>query len=121
MAIREPRWQALMGAFATVVLAQGLSNSFPVFLLPLSDELGGLRSVAAAAFSMHNLVMGLVGTVVDALMRRLGERPVMLVGAALLGGGVALAATTRSPLGLLLWFGGVAGVGRACSAASRSW
>jgi len=62
-----------MGAFATVVLAQGLSNSFPVFLLPLSDELGGLRSVAASAFSAHNLVMGLVGTVVDALMRRLGE------------------------------------------------
>jgi MFS family permease len=111
VAIREPRWQALMGAFATVVLAQGLSNSFPVFLLPLSDELGGLRSVAASAFSAHNLVMGLVGTVVDALMRRLGERPVMLVGAALLAGGVALAATTRSPLGLLLWFGGVAGVG----------
>ena len=110
-ASREPRWRALAGAFVTVVLAQGLSNSFPVFLLPLSEELGGLRSVAASAFSMHNLVMGVVGTVVDALMRRLGERPVMLVGAALLGGGVALAATAHSPLGLLLWFGGVAGVG----------
>ena len=95
-ATREPRYQALTGAFATVVLAQGLSNSFPVFLLPLSDELGGLRSLAAAAFSIHNLVMGLVGTVVDSLMRRLGERPVMLAGAGLLGGGVALAATTHS-------------------------
>jgi MFS family permease len=94
-----------------VVLAQGLSNCFPVFLLPLSTELGGLRSVSAGAFSLHNLVMGLVGTVVDALMRRLGERPVMLVGAVILGGGVALAATADSPFALLLWFGGVAGVG----------
>lgn len=92
-AAREPRWRALAGAFATVVLSQGLSNCFPVFLLPLSKELGGLRSVSAGAFSVHNLVMGLVGTVVDALMRRLGERPVMLVGAVILGGGVALAAT----------------------------
>jgi len=108
---REPRYQALTGAFATVVLAQGLSNSFPVFLLPLSDELGGLRSLAAAAFSTHNLVMGLVGTSVDTLMRRLGERSVMLTGAVVLGGGVALAATARSPLGLLLWFGVVAGIG----------
>jgi MFS family permease len=107
----EPRWRALIGAFVTVVLAQGVSNSFPVFLLPISDDLGGLRSLSAAVFSAHNLVMGLVGTVVDALMRRLGERPVMLVGAALLGGGVALAATAHSPLGLLLWFGGVAGLG----------
>ena len=110
-AAREPRWRALAGAFLTVVLAQGLSNSFPVFLLPISDELGGLRSLSAAVFSAHNLVMGLVGTVVDALMRRFGERPVMLVGAVILGGGVALAATAGSPLGLLLWFGGVAGLG----------
>ena len=61
-AAREPRWRALAGAFVTVVLAQGLSNSFPVFLLPISDDLGGLRSLSAAVFSAHNLVMGLVGT-----------------------------------------------------------
>jgi MFS family permease len=108
---REPRWRALAGTFATVVLAQGLSNCFPVFLLPVSEDLGGLRSLSSAVFSVHNLVMGLVGTVVDALMRRLGERPVMLAGAVILGGGVALAATAGSPLALLLWFGGVAGVG----------
>jgi hypothetical protein len=77
-AAREPRWRALAGAFVTVVLAQGLSNCFPVFLLPISAELGGLRSLSAGVFSAHNLVMGLVGTVVDALMRRVGERPVML-------------------------------------------
>jgi MFS family permease len=110
-ASREARFRALAGAFVTVVLAQGVSNSFPVFLLPLSEDLGGLRSLSAAVFSAHNLVMGLVGTVVDPLMRRLGERPVMLVGAVILGGGVALASTARSPLGLMLWFGGVAGVG----------
>jgi hypothetical protein len=55
------------GAFVTVVLAQGVSNSFPVFLLPLSEDLGGRRSLSAAVFSAHNLVMGLVGTVVDPL------------------------------------------------------
>jgi len=110
-AAREPRWRALAGAFATVVLAQGLSNCFPVFVLPLSADMGGLRSLSAGVFSVHNLVMGLVGTIVDALMRRVGERPVMLAGAVILGGGVALAATAESPLGLLLWFGGVGGVG----------
>jgi MFS family permease len=110
-AAHAPRWRALAGAFVTVVLAQGLSNSFPVFLLPISADLGGLRSLSAAVFSAHNLVMGLVGTVVDALMQRLGERRVMLAGAVLLGAGVALAGTARSPLALLLWFGVVAGAG----------
>jgi MFS family permease len=110
-ASREPRWRALAGAFVTIVLSQGLSNSFPVFLLPLSGELGGLRSLPAAVFSVHNLVLGLVGTVVDPLMQRLGERAVMLAGAVVLGGGMALASTSGSPLGLFLWFGVVAGFG----------
>jgi MFS family permease len=110
-AAREPRWRALAGAFVTVVLAQGLSNSFPVFLLPISDDLGGLRSLSAAVYSVHNLVTGLVGTVVDALMRRVGERRIMLAGAVIMGGGVALAATADSPLALLLWFGVIAGGG----------
>src|SRR5262245_5257549 len=110
-AIQEPPWQALAGAFVTVVLSQGLSNTFPVFLLPVSGELGGLRSLSAGVFSAHNLVIGLVGTVVDALMWRVGERVVMLLGAALLGGGVALAATAHAALGLFLGFGLVAGLG----------
>ena len=109
-AAREPRWRALAGAFVAVVLAQGLSNSFPVFLLPISAELGGLRSLSAAVFSAHNLVMGLVGTIVDALMRRLGERPVMLAGAAILG-----EASRSRPPPTRLW------VSSCGSAGSRGW
>jgi MFS family permease len=94
-----------------LVLVQGLTNSFPVFLLPLADELGGLRSLAAAVFSAHNLVVGLVATVVDALMRRVGQRAVLVAGGLVLGAGVSLAGTAASPLALLLWFGVVAGAG----------
>jgi MFS family permease len=94
-----------------VVLVQGASNSFSVFLLPLSAELGGLRSVAAAAFSVHNLATGLVATVVDRLMERFGERAVLVAGALVLGVGMALAGTARSAVELLLWFGVVAGAG----------
>jgi MFS family permease len=94
-----------------VVLVQGISSSFSVFLLPLSVELGGLRSAAAAAFSVHNLAVGLVATVVDRLMERLGERLVLAVGAVVLGAGVGLAGTATSPVALLFWFGVVAGVG----------
>jgi MFS family permease len=107
----QPRWRALGSAFAMLVLGQGLTNSFPVFLLPLAEEMGGLRSLAAAVFSAHNLVVGLVATVVDALMRRLGQRPVLIAGSLVLGAGVALAGTAPSPLALLLWFGVVAGIG----------
>jgi MFS family permease len=109
--LREPRWAALATSFLMVVLVQGISNSFSVFLLPLSDELGGFRSAAAAAFSVHNLAVGLVATVVDRLMERFGERPVLAMGAVVLGAGVGLAGRATSPVELLFWFGVVAGVG----------
>ena len=102
---------ALATSFVMVVFVQGVSNSFSVFLLPLSGELGGLRSLAAAAFSVHNLVVGLVATVVDGLMSRFGERLVLAVGALVLALGIGLAGTAGSATELLFWFGVVAGAG----------
>lgn len=109
--LREPRWIALATSFLMVVLVQGVSNSFSVFLLPLSAELGGLRSAAAAAFSVHNLAVGLMAMVVDGLMERFGERVVLVAGGLILGLGVGLTGTAGSSVELLLWFGVVAGAG----------
>jgi MFS family permease len=108
---REPRFVALGTSFLTLVLVQGVTMSFPVFLLPLAEEFGGLRGLAALVFSVQSLATGVVATGVDRLMGRHGERPVLVAGALVLGAGVVLAAGARSPLGLLLWFGAVAGAG----------
>ena len=105
------RWGVLAASFATLVLVQGATFTFPVFLVPLSREFGGLRGVAAAAFSLHNLVVGLTATVVDPLMGRFGERRVFAGGAVVLGTGLVLAGTAASPLGLVLWYSVVAGLG----------
>ncbi len=72
---REPRWGVLAASFVTLVLVQGATFTFPVFLIPLTREFGGLRGVAAAAFSLHNLVVGLTATVVDPLMRTIRRAP----------------------------------------------
>jgi MFS family permease len=108
---REPRWAVLAASFVTLVLVQGATFTFPVFLVPLTVEFGGLRGVSSLAFSLHNLMVGLVATVVDPLMGRFGERRVFAVGAVVLGAGLALAGTARSPLGLILWFSLIGGAG----------
>jgi MFS family permease len=105
------RWGALAASFVTLVLVQGATFTFPVFLVPLSREFGGLRGVAAAAFSLHNLTVGLTATAVDPLMGRFGERRVFAGGALVLGAGLVLAGTAASPLALVLWYSAVAGVG----------
>ena len=105
------RWGVLAASFMTLVLVQGATFTFPVFLVPLTRDFGGLRGVAAAAFSLHNLVVGLVATAVDPLMGRFGERRVFAVAAVVLGAGLALSGTAGSPLGLVLWFSVVGGIG----------
>jgi MFS family permease len=105
------RWAVLASSFLTLVLVQGATFTFPVFLVPLTREFGGLRGLAAAAFSLHNLVVGLVATVVDHLMGRFGERRVFALAAVLLGAGLALSGTVGSVLGLIVWFSVVAGTG----------
>lgn len=109
--LREPRWAVLAGSFVTVVVVYGTTYSFPVFLLSLTRELGGLRGLAAAAFALHNLVVGLVATVVDPLRGRFGERRVSVAGSILLGAGLAATALARDPEALLGAFGLLAGTG----------
>jgi MFS family permease len=111
---REPRYAALAASFVTLVLVQGVTYTFPVFLLPLAGEFGGLRGVAAASFSVHNLAVGVMATAVDPLMARFGERAVLAAGALLLGTGVASSGVATSPLGIFLWFGLIAGLGAGC-------
>src|SRR5262245_31086714 len=105
------RWGVLAASFLTLVLVQGAAFTFPVFLVPLTREFGGLRGVAAAAFSLHNLVVGLVATTVDPLMGRFGERRVFAAAALVFGAGLVLSGTSGSALALVLWFSVVGGVG----------
>jgi MFS family permease len=105
------RWAVLAASFVSLVLVQGATFTFPVFLVPLTAEFGGPRGAIAAAFSLHNLVVGLTAMVVDPLMTRFGEQRVFAAGALVLGTGLALSGTAGSPLGLLLWFSAVGGVG----------
>lgn len=108
---REPRWGVLAASFVTLVLVQGSTYAFPVFLVLLAAEFGGPRALAAAAFSLHNLAVGLTAIAVDPVIGRFGERRVFAAGALLLGAGLALSGAAHSLLGLFLWFGLVAGVG----------
>jgi MFS family permease len=88
--------------------------SFPVFLLAITRDLDTLRGAAAAAFSVHNLAVGVVATVVDPLMRRFGEGRILTAGALVLGAGVAATGSATSPTLVVLWFGVVAGIGAGC-------
>jgi sugar phosphate permease len=68
-------------------LGAGLNNvSLAVLLRPLSEDLGGSRSLTAGAIGAGTIVAGLLAPVVGGLADRFGPRVLVPVGAALAGG-----------------------------------
>jgi len=104
-------WVIVAVAFVGILVAQGARLSFGVFVAPWQDEFGVSRGeislVSTVSFLVYGLTQPLAGRVVD----RYGTRVVLSASALLVGAGVALAATARSPLELALTYGVLASVG----------
>jgi MFS family permease len=79
---------------------RGLIESFVVFLLPLSSELGLDRAATASIYAISVLMTGIGGPVVGRLFDRAGPRIVYSVGLTLLGGGLSLAAFATELFGM---------------------
>jgi MFS family permease len=99
---------------------RGLIESFVVFLLPLSSELGLDRAATASIYALSVLMTGIGGPVVGRLFDRAGPRIVYSVGLTLLGGGLSLAAFATELWHLQLALGLPSGSGRHASATSRT-
>src|SRR5690349_3088717 len=100
-------WVILGTLAVTEVTSWGiLYYTFPVFLVPMSEELGWSRVELTGAFSLALLVSGLVGVPVGQLLDRHGTRVLMTVGsvaASLLV--LAWAATSNLLIFYLVWIG----------------
>src|SRR4030088_729135 len=78
--------------FALSVLGRGLSESFTVFLLPISENFGWDRAQVVSVYSLSALAGGLAAPRVGRLPARSGPRAVYSLGLLLLGGAFLTAA-----------------------------
>ena len=92
------RWVivALGGLMGCVAI--GAMFSLAVFLEPMSAETGWSRAGISTAMTLDFLVMGVAGFGWGALSDRYGPRPVVLIGAVLLGLASWSPAARRRPL-----------------------
>lgn len=81
-------WVVVAGGFVAHVVAFGLIYAFTVFFKPMLAEFGGSRGATSWIVSIANALMLGAGGVTGRLADRFGPRPVMLGGAALIGGGL---------------------------------
>ena len=101
-------------AFLLMALARGMSETFTVFLLPISSEFGWDRAQTISVYSIGALCVGLAAPFVGRLFDHSGPRAVYAVGLLLLGAGFSVAAFARALWQLQLCIGLAAGLGAAC-------
>jgi MFS family permease len=97
-------------AFSLLFLTYGVQYSFGLFFAALTDEFGWSRGSLAGVFSLYAGTYTALGALSGRLTDAWGPRPVVVLGGALLGGGLALASGAHSlPALYLAYF--VAGCG----------
>src|ERR1700712_4361109 len=100
--------------FVLSVLGRGLSESFTVFLLPISESFSWDRAQVISVYSLAALAGGLASPFIGRLFDRSGPRIVYSLGLILLGGAFLTAAYAQRLWQFQLSLGPCVGLGMAC-------
>jgi len=100
--------------FLLMALARGMSETFTVFLLPISNEFGWDRAQTVSVYSIGALCVGLAAPFVGRLFDHSGPRAVYAIGLILLGAGFSAAAFAQALWQLQISIGLAVGLGSAC-------
>jgi MFS family permease len=107
-------WVIVAIAFVTLAISVTARTAFSLLMPPIIDEFEWDRGLAAGAFSFGFLITALAGPVVGRAIDRRGPRPIILLGVALVGGGMLWASTLGGATEFYLSLGVLVGAGVNC-------
>jgi MFS family permease len=107
------RWVIVAAGGLISCVAIGSMFSLPVFLLPISRDTGWSVAGVSSAMTIAFLAMALASMAWGTLADRIGPRPVLLIGSALLAASIAVASRATSLVAFQLVFGLVVGAATA--------
>ncbi len=113
--VDSPRaWLIVVSAFFASFVAFGVSYSFGVFLKPMAAEFGVSHAVMSSLFSVLTVLSLFLSPLTGDIADHIGPRPVMAVGALLMGAGLILTARVHYFPLVFLTYGLGAGGAVAC-------
>jgi MFS family permease len=109
-------WDTVVGAAGVQMLQAALVfQSFGIYVVAWSDELGWSRAAIATGYGIASVVSGVVGPLHGRLLERVGVRPVVIGGMVAVAAGLAWLSTVTTLEGffgaMLLSGVGLAGIG----------
>ncbi len=106
---RNYGWVVVAAGALITCVAMGAMFALPVYLQPMAEDTGWTRAGISAAMTVGFIVMGVAGFAWGTLSDKIGARPVVLMAAVLLGGGLLLASTATDLLVFQFAYGGLVG------------
>ena len=104
------RWLYLSGG-VVLLLAMGLVYAWSIFVRPLEEEFGWLRSQTSLAFSICMSMFCVGGILTGILTKKVTARTVIWLSALLVGGGFIGTSKVASLAQLYFFYGGLIGLG----------
>lgn len=111
-----PAIPILVAVSVLMSLGMGLRQSLGLFMTPAVKDLGITVADFTLAVAIQNLAWGFLQPIAGAFAERFGFRPVLLVGAAAYGAGLALLASASGVTEIILGAGVLVGAALACTA-----
>jgi MFS family permease len=104
-------WFIVGFSFVTLALVYGIWYSFSVFFVALLKEFGWSRSLGGGAFSLFIIISAIISPFVGNRVSSAEPRRVILVGALILGVGLALCSFTQTWWQFYIFFSVITAVG----------
>lgn len=92
------------------MLGQGLNGAFPVFVLPVTQDLGLDRAAFVGLYAISMLVLGLAAPLIGTVFDRVGPRVLAFAGVAAMGGALSAASFAERLWQLQLTLGLACGI-----------
>ena len=104
-------WIVAALGFVTLLTVAGIRATPSVLMVPLEQAFGWSRETISIAISVGLALFGLMGPFAAAAMQRFGIRNTMLVALFLISAAMCGSSLVTTPLGLILTWGVLAGIG----------
>lgn len=114
-------WYLVAASFVCNAFTSGAYwQGFQVFFLPILREFGWSRAALSGAFALRQVETGAFAPILGFVVDRIGPRPIIMVGAVLLGVGMILISYTFSIWSFYLFFM-VASIGASGTSHAIGW
>ena len=103
-----------------MLLGMGMRQSFGLFMVPVTGDLGLSVTDFTFALAVQNIVWGLTQPFVGAIADRFGMRVLLIIGSLCFSAGLAVTLVATGALTLLLGLGVLIGISLSCTASNLS-